>query len=270
MRDLFKKCLNADAMGDQQPGLGVDGAGDTLSQGGAHLHREVEAAGKEAFQHFKVCNAELLHGGHWQFYECRSRRMGLLGEWRFKQTRGKGAMAAGGVRFVEALTLVNNDGSSGKIAETLMLFGEEDAHGANHVDRRNLVDEAEEVARHGFEEPDAAAGSLDDPDLGDSLAGRAAIPECLKEREVTPAKEEWNEDEEGDLPLLSDFAEVRQTWVENGEQDDGEYDDGEPDQVIDEQGDEAAAQGSDRHIDCDEFGGLNAKLVPLRLTIWNQ
>ena len=36
---------------------------------------------------------------------------------------------------------------------------------------------------------------------------------------------------------------------------------GEPDEVVDQQGDEAAADAGEGHLDGDEFRGFNAKLI---------
>ncbi len=128
-----------------------------------------------------------------------------------------------------------------------------------------LIDDAQKIAGHRLKEPNTPPRALDDANLRDALAWSAPIPEGFKEREITPIQHEWNEDKKRRRPFFADLAEMREARIEKVDRDDEENDNGEPDQIIDQQGDEAAADASDRHVDRHQFGGFDAKLIPLRL-----
>ncbi len=93
-----------------------------------------------------------------------------------------GGEGAGGLcadwSFFDAVA--DDERAGGEIAEALMVAGDEDGDGADGVEERDLVNEADEVARHGFKEADGAAGALNDANAGDTLAGGAAVPEGLE------------------------------------------------------------------------------------------
>ncbi len=105
---------------------------------------------------------------------------------------------------------------------------------------------------------------MDDADLGNTLAGGLAVPEGFKEGEVSPEEEEWNKDEESFGPFFADFAVAGQAGVDQGDEEDHKNERGEPDEVIDEEGDEAAAEAGDGEVDGDEFRRVDAELVPFR------
>ena len=111
---------------------------------------------------------------------------------------GAGGLGADG-RIFDAIA--HDESSGGEIAEALVVAGDEDGDDADRVEERNLVNVADEVARHGLEEADGAAGALDDADAGDALAGGAAVPEGLKQGEVAPVEQKDQEDVESGCPL---------------------------------------------------------------------
>ena len=98
--------------------------------------------------------------------------------------------------------IADDEGSGGKIAKPLVIFGNEDGNGPDGVEKRDLVDVANEVASHGFEEADGAAGALDDTDSSHTLTGGTAVPESFEERKVTPVEEEDEKEEHQFLNLI--------------------------------------------------------------------
>ena len=119
---------------------------------------------------------------------------------------GEGARGLGaGGSFFDAVA--DDERAGGEVAEPLVIAGDEDGDGADGVEERNLVDVADEVARHGFKEADGAAGALDDANAGDALAGGAAVPEGLKQGEIAPVEQEKQEEIEGGCPLRGEAIE---------------------------------------------------------------
>ena len=178
-------------------GFGLDGGGDALGQGLARGEGHVEAAGEEAFQDLEIGDGEFSDAVIWEREAgVRFGRGDSGGE--HVGSEGTGGFGADG-RFFNAIA--DNEGSGRKIAEALVVARDEDGDGSDGVEEGDLVDVADEVAGHGFEEADGAAGALDDADAGDALAGGAAVPEGLKEGEVAPVEEEDQEEVEGGGPL---------------------------------------------------------------------
>lgn len=142
-----------------------------------------------------------------------------------------------------------------------MLPCDEDRNQAHGVNAGNLVDVADEVAGHGLEEADGAAGTLDDADFSDFLARRLAVPEGLKEREVAPVEEEEEEDRDGCEPLRGELVEGGKGRNEENKQEDEHPEGDAPEQRVDEDGDEPAAEAGERHLDLDQLGGIDAVLI---------
>ena len=88
------------------------------------------------------------------------------------------------------LAIANHQSSGSEIAEPLMLARRKHGNDSNRIEERNLIDVADEVAGHRFEDPDGAAGPLNHANSGDALARSAAVPECLKQSEVAPVEQE--------------------------------------------------------------------------------
>lgn len=142
-----------------------------------------------------------------------------------------------------------------------MVARDEDGDGADGVEEGDLVDVADEVARHGFEETDGAAGALDDADASDTLAGGAAVPEGLKQGEVAPVEKEKQEEIESGSPLRGETIERGKAGQEIGEDPHHQADANEPDHVVNQERDETAADAGEGHLDGNKLRGFNAKLI---------
>ena len=94
------------------------------------------------------------------------------------------------------------------------------------------------------------------------LPGCAAAPERLKQGEVAPVEQEDEEDQDGYGPLFGELlkrAETRAERSANTSTRTKQAD--EPEERVDEHGDEAAANAGERHVDGDQFRGVDAKLI---------
>src|SRR5665213_649852 len=229
--------------------------GDAGSHRGARLQVEVERAGEEGLHHMQVRGFEASDGVG------RQSAFGLgllLGE--------EGLSAQEGVRrAVVRRQFVYDDGPGSKIAEPLVLAVAEHRDYAGKIEAGEKVDEAQEVAREGFEEADLPATVLDDAQLHDVLAGRLAMPERLKEREVAHDEAEDDERDGREEPLCSG-VELRGLgrMVVAGQQRKREDDDdqrGDLDQVIDQQRHKTAADSGDRKAQVYLLGRFDVKLV---------
>ena len=105
------------------------------------------------------------------------------------------------------LAVPHDQRARGQVAQPLVLAGDEHGDHSDRVEEGKLVHVADQVAGHGLEEADGAAGALDDANPGHALARRAAVPEGLKEREVAPVEQEDDENNDGHGPLRRDSDE---------------------------------------------------------------
>ena len=183
--------------GGSSPDLDWMAAADALGERLAGGEGHVEAAGEEAFEDLEVGHRELGDAVIWQ------REAGVrlgCGDGGGEDVGSEGAsgLGADGGLFD---AVADDEGAGGEIAEALVVARDEDGDGTDGVEEGDLVNVADEVAGHGFEEADGASGALDDADAGDALAGSASVPEGFKEREVAPVEEEDQEEVEGGGPL---------------------------------------------------------------------
>lgn len=167
-------------------------------------------------------------------------------------------------------TFVDNQRTGGEVSQALVLLAEEHRYDADCVDTGKLVDDAEKVAGHGFEEADASARALNNTNLYNALARRPAIPKRFKKGEVAPINEEWDGNRNGSGPFFADLAELGEAGIDQGDDDDKGDDDYEPDEVVNQERGKAAAEAGQRHINCHHLRGFNAKLVPIRLPVSTQ
>ena len=86
------------------------------------------------------------------------------------------------------LAVAHHEGAGSQIAQALMLPGREDGNHADRIEEGNLIDIADEVARHRFEDSDGATRSLNHANARDALARRAPVPECFEQSEVAPVE----------------------------------------------------------------------------------
>src|ERR1700739_464358 len=256
-RGDFQEGFDAGAGRGFQSRLGLDGRGNAQGEGLAGGEGHIEAAGEEAFEHLEIAARQpgyALVGER----EAGGRLGG--GGGGGEDVGGGGAGGLGAPRgFFNAVA--HDECTGGKVAETLMIAGGEDGDGTDGVEERDLVDVADEVAGHGFKESDGAAGALDDADAGDALAGGAAVIESLREGEVAPVEEKKQEEIEGSGPLRGEAIERGEAGQEVGKDPHDEADADAPDHIVDEEGDETAANAGQGHLNGDEFRGIDAKLI---------
>src|SRR5580698_4106208 len=101
--------------------------------------------------------------------------------------------------FIAAL--MNHDGPCSEITESLMPLRTQHRDDADKVERRQVVDDAQQIARHRLKQCDLAARVLDHAQLHDVLTRRLPVPEGLKKGVVTPDEQEVQEDEAREGPL---------------------------------------------------------------------
>ena len=253
----FQECFDANSGRGFEAGLGLDGGGDALGESSARGERHVESAGEEAFEDLKVGCREFGYAMIREREASGRFRCGDGGGEDIGREGARGLCADGG--FFNAIA--DDEGSGGEIAEALVVAGNEDGDGSHRVEEGELVNVADEVAGHGFEEADCAAGTLDDADAGDALAGGAAIPEGLKQGEVAPVKQEEQEEVEGGCPLRGEVIEGIEAGQEEREDPDNKDETDDPDEVVDQKCDEPAADAGERHVNGDKLGCFNAKLI---------
>ena len=111
--------------------------------------------------------------------------------------------------------LVNDDRPRCKIAQPLMSLRAQHRDHANEVQRRQVIDDAQQVARHRFKQRDLAARVLDHAQLHDVLAGRLPVPEGLKKREVAPEDQDIYRDKDRKGPLAQQVDTICQCSEEN-------------------------------------------------------
>ena len=139
-----------------------------------------------------------------------------------------------------------------------------DADAAHDVKDGQEIDGAHEVARERLEYGDGAAALLDDADLRDALARRLAMPQPLKQGEVAPMQEKWNQDQDGDRPFRACGFELLHAGKKEHRAQDQHDEGGKLQAVVDEDRDEAAAYSGERKLKRHEFGRVDAK----RISVW--
>ena len=258
-RRNFKECLSADAGRRQETRFCLDGRCDTLRKSLAGRQWHVQSSGKEAFQNLEVAAGELGNpvirqgeGGRWfGGRTCRGEEI----------CRECTRTFAAGRRFFDAIA--HHQGPGRQISQALVIASGEDGDRAYRIghDEGNHVDVANEIPRHGLEQANRASRALDHAYAGNPLAGRAAVPERFKQREVSPVEKEDQKNVDREGPLLGkpiEGGQAGQKVSKNLGQDEEARN---PDQVIHQQSNETAADAGDRHLDGNQFRGFNAKLI---------
>ena len=258
----FKKSLDTGSGRGFEAGFCLDGRGNSRCDDLSGLKAHVKAAREEAFQDFKVSGGKARNSVHGQ------REGGV----RFRNRRGGGedlgGESAGGELAPEGsflLAIPDYESAGGQVAQPLVLSGDEDGDDSDGVKEGKLVNVTDQVTGHGLEEADAAAGALDDADSCHALAGGATVPEGLEEREVAPIEKENKKDDERHGPLLGGSGEGKAARCEKRSQNGKHQDRCKPDQVIDEQGDEAAADAGERKLDVHELRRGDIELLWVKL-----
>ena len=240
-----------------QTRLGLNCQRDALRQGLSRLQGHVQTPRKETFQHLQISARQSGHAVIRQ-RECGVWLRGRI-RWRKDVGREGSCVLAAGGRLLDAIS--NDQGSGGQIAKPLMVLSDKDRDRPDCVKEGNLVHVADEVARHRLEESDGPSRSFDYSDSRDSLSGCAAVPEGLEDREVSPVEEEDQEEVNRKGPLFGKLVESAQAREEVCEYTANNEDSRYPDQVVNQQGDEAAADTGNGHLYGDEFRRFNAKLI---------
>ena len=196
----FEDALRRDALGHGDAHFGDHLLGETFGELGAAAHIDVDRAGEEVIDDVEVIGREASDsvGG-----EIDGKRGNDRFGWGGGGEGGSGEGASGGAAPDGPLdgALVDDEGSGGEVAETLVALIAEHGDEADRVDAGHPVDDADEIARHGFEEGDLATGIADDAEFAPAFAGSLAVPEGFKEGEVAPVEEEMKEDDGGDHPF---------------------------------------------------------------------
>ena len=159
------------------------------------------------------------------------------------------------------LPVADDQSARGQVAQPLVLAGDEHGDHADDVETGKLIDKPDQVAGHGFEETDGAAGTLDHSDPGDFLARCMPVPECLKESEVAPVEQKQSQQHDGDHPLVRKPRECPYGRVYEPEEQNEDGQARSPDQHIDQQGNEPASDAGQRHLDGHQFRSFDAKLI---------
>ena len=118
------------------------------------FHAHVEAAGEEAFEHLKIGGGELGDACGRKGNQAVRLRSGRA--WG-KELRSECARA--GIAPLRRLNLAiaHNKSAGRKVAEPLMLLGDEHGDDANRIEERKLVDVSDQVSGHRLEKPNGAA-----------------------------------------------------------------------------------------------------------------
>jgi len=96
---------------------------------------------------------------------------------------------------------VNHHGSRDEIAQAFVLGIQEHGDDAHRVNSRQLIDDAEQVARDRIVDADRTAVVADDAQAGQALAGRLAVPNRLEKGEIAFVKEECGDRQKREHPL---------------------------------------------------------------------
>ena len=254
----LEKRFDADIGGWFQPRLRLYGGGYAVGQGGTRVQGQIEATGEESLQDFKI--------GWGEFCDARGgkrKRVVGLGYWRWMREErcSEGARACFGPEGCFLLLIANDQSAGGQVAESLVLASDEHGYDSDGVEEGNLINIADEVAGHRFEDANGAARLLNDTDAGDALSGGAAVPEGLEECEVSPVEKEDHHGEERGGPLIGEIVEGFESGPEHPAEDAEEHEAGKPDQSIDQQCDKAAADAGQRHLDGHQLGSIDVKLI---------
>jgi hypothetical protein len=165
---------------------------------------------------------------------------------------------------------VNDQGAGDHIAQPLLAASGKDTDCAYQVKAGQHIDDPNEVSAHRFEYANWPAALLDHSQAQHPLTGGLAVPEGLKEREVSPLEQKWDEDHQRDRPLCR-VSRLRMLWryCRAWQSSEYQYDCEQEDykgktlhKRIDQQGDTPAANACERELDTYQFRSLDAKLIP--------
>jgi hypothetical protein len=171
--------------------------GEAREQAGGHVgadvHVKINGAGEEGIDGVEVVGAEAGYG--------IGRQGGVVGQvakigaWLVVVKNSAGDDSRGTLRAdAEIALLMHDEGACGEVAETFLLAIERHGDDADEIEAGEIVDDADEVADHGFKEGDLSAGFFDDANFHNALAGRLAVPEDFKNCVVAPVEAECEED----------------------------------------------------------------------------
>lgn len=263
--DLFEEGLGAEGFGECDLHLCGHALGDLAGHVLAGGDGEVEDAAEEGLDDVQILRGEAGDGVGGELDEVGTEP--FFDAWGGVEGLGEGAAGVQGEGLVFA-AFVHDEGAGDEVSEALLLAVAEDADDADQVTELH-VDDAQEVAREGFEEGDLAAGVLDDADLQEALAGRLAVPEGLEEGEVAPEEKEEEEHDEGHGPLVAESwtagadaagmafdPEAEESEGKKEEEDGDELDPG-----VGEDGEETAADPGDGQMQIDLLRRFDVKLV---------
>src|ERR1700676_368494 len=99
--------------------------------------------------------------------------------------------------------LVDHHGSCHVVTQPFALRADPRAQNPNAVGKRQLVDDAKQIAAYSVDGSDGLAGVLDDANVGQALSRCLAIPDRFKQHKVPVHEQKKAEDNECGYPDIS-------------------------------------------------------------------